>query len=93
MADAGGPVSLLRRSALGPYIFPVIPAEFTNWRDEVRAWKDSCALLEQSYTHDRTAPAWPRDHPAARRDLGQQARSVPGHARPSSWFWPATTAT
>ncbi len=49
MADAGGPVSLLRRSALGPYIFPVIPAEFTNWRDEVRAWKDSCALLEQSY--------------------------------------------
>ncbi|MCX6501466.1 MAG: aminomethyl transferase family protein [Microbacterium sp.] len=46
---AGGPVPLLRSSALGPYVFPGIPAEFTNWRDEVRSWKDSVALLEQSY--------------------------------------------
>lgn len=49
MSEAGGPVNLLRGSNLGPYRFPVIPPEFTNWRDEVRAWKDSCALLEQSY--------------------------------------------
>jgi vanillate/3-O-methylgallate O-demethylase len=49
MDKAGGPVNLLRGSNLGPYRFPVIPPEFTNWRDEVRAWKDSCALLEQSY--------------------------------------------
>jgi vanillate/3-O-methylgallate O-demethylase len=49
LAEAGGPVKLLRSSNLGPYTFPVIPAEFTNWRDEVRAWKDSVALLEQSY--------------------------------------------
>lgn len=47
--EAGGPVSLLRSSRLGPYLFPGIPPEFTNWRDEVRAWKDSVALLEQSY--------------------------------------------
>ena len=46
---AGGPVPLLRSSALGPYQFPGIPPEFTNWRDEVRAWKDGVALLEQSY--------------------------------------------
>ncbi|MFD2055807.1 aminomethyl transferase family protein [Mesorhizobium calcicola] len=45
----GAPVNLLRGSNLGPYRFPVIPPEFTNWRDEVRAWKDDCALLEQSY--------------------------------------------
>lgn len=49
LKTAGGPVNLLRGSNLGPYRFPVIPPEFTNWRDEVRAWKDSCALLEQSY--------------------------------------------
>ena len=49
IAEAGGPVNLLRGSNLGPYRFPVIPPEFTNWRDEVRSWKDSCALLEQSY--------------------------------------------
>ncbi|THG30094.1 aminomethyltransferase family protein [Naasia lichenicola] len=47
---AGSPVQLLRGPGqLGPYVFPGIAAEFTNWRDEVRAWKDSVALLEQSY--------------------------------------------
>ena len=46
---AGGPVPLLRSSDLGPYQFPGIPPEYTNWRDEVRAWKDGVALLEQSY--------------------------------------------
>ncbi|MGO7897224.1 aminomethyl transferase family protein [Rhizobium ruizarguesonis] len=47
--DAGGPVKFLRGSNIGPYTFPVIPPEFTNWRDEVRSWKDSVALLELSY--------------------------------------------
>lgn len=46
---AGGAVPLLRSSGLGPYVFPGIPPEFTNYRDEVRAWKDGVALLEQSY--------------------------------------------
>lgn len=46
---AGGPVNLLRSAPLGRYVFPVIPPEFTNWRDEVRAWKNGVALLEQSY--------------------------------------------
>ena len=47
---AGGAVQLLRGPGqLGPYVFPGIPPEFTNWRAEVRAWKESVALLEQSY--------------------------------------------
>lgn len=47
---AGGPVELLRGpEQLGPYVFPGIPPEFTNWRDEQRAWKEGVALLEQSY--------------------------------------------
>jgi glycine cleavage system aminomethyltransferase T len=49
MDAAGGAVNLLRSAPLGRYVFPVIPPEFTNWRDEVRAWKTSVALLEQSY--------------------------------------------
>jgi vanillate/3-O-methylgallate O-demethylase len=49
LQDAGGPVRLLRGSNLGPYTFPVIPPELTNWRDEQRAWRESCALLELSY--------------------------------------------
>ena len=37
---AGGPVLLLRGPGqLGPYVFPGIAPEFTNWRAEVRSWK------------------------------------------------------
>lgn len=58
MAAAGGPLNLLRGTNLGSRpnvpltitaLFPGIPPEFTNWRDEARAWQNSCALLEQSY--------------------------------------------
>jgi vanillate/3-O-methylgallate O-demethylase len=43
------PVELLRNSQIGPYAFPVVRSEFTNWRDEQRAWKESCALFDQSH--------------------------------------------
>src|ERR1700680_3417257 len=45
----GNPVVLLRNSQIGPYAFPVVRAEFTNWRDEQRAWRETCALLDQSH--------------------------------------------
>ena len=37
LQSAGSPVQLLRNSQIGPYAFPVVPAEFTNWRDEQRS--------------------------------------------------------
>jgi glycine cleavage system aminomethyltransferase T len=43
------PVDLLRQSQTGPYAFPVVRPEFTNWRDEQRSWRRSCALLDQSH--------------------------------------------
>ncbi len=46
---AGNPVQLLRNSQTGPYIYPVVPPEFTNWRDEQRAWRETCILFNQSY--------------------------------------------
>ncbi len=46
---AASPVELLRNSQIGPYAFPVVKPEFTNWRDEQRAWKESCALFDQSH--------------------------------------------
>jgi vanillate/3-O-methylgallate O-demethylase len=49
LVKAGSPVKMLRSAQLGPYTFPVIPPEFTNWRDEQRSWKHGCALLELSY--------------------------------------------
>src|SRR5216683_598907 len=46
---AGSPVQLLRNSQIGPYAFPVVRAEFTNWRDEQRSWRETCALFDQSH--------------------------------------------
>jgi vanillate/3-O-methylgallate O-demethylase len=46
---AGSPVELLRNSQIGPYAFPVVRAEFTNWRDEQRSWAQTCALFDQSH--------------------------------------------
>lgn len=46
---ATSPVDLLRNSQIGPYAFPVVRSEFTNWRDEQRAWRHTCALFDQSH--------------------------------------------
>jgi vanillate/3-O-methylgallate O-demethylase len=46
---SGSPVQRLRNSQIGPYAFPVVRPEFTNWRDEQRAWKETCALFDQSH--------------------------------------------
>src|ERR1700704_2913399 len=47
--NAGNPVDLLRNSQIGPYAFPVVRSEFTNWRDEQRSWRETCALFDQSH--------------------------------------------
>jgi vanillate/3-O-methylgallate O-demethylase len=49
LKTAGNPVTLLRNSQLGAYVYPVVPSEFTNWRDEQRAWRDSVVLFDQSH--------------------------------------------
>jgi glycine cleavage system aminomethyltransferase T len=45
----GNPVKLLRESQTGPYIYPVVPSEYSNWRDEQRAWRETAILFNQSY--------------------------------------------
>ncbi|MFT7134704.1 MAG: vanillate/3-O-methylgallate O-demethylase [Akkermansiaceae bacterium] len=47
--SAGGVLNMLRSSSLGHVIFPGIPPEFSNWRDEQRAWQHAVVLFEQSY--------------------------------------------
>jgi vanillate/3-O-methylgallate O-demethylase len=46
---AGNTVEMLRNAQTPPYIYPVIPPEYTNWRDEQRAWQHSCAFFNQCY--------------------------------------------
>src|SRR5699024_6032467 len=45
---AGGPVELLRNAQWPPITFPITP-EFTNWRDEQRAWRTGVAIMDQSH--------------------------------------------
>lgn len=42
-------VNMLRNQQVGPNVYPGVPAEFSNWRDEQRAWATSCVLFNQSY--------------------------------------------
>ena len=43
------PVDMLRNSQMGAYVYPVVPTEFSNWRDEQRAWRETCVLFDQSH--------------------------------------------
>lgn len=45
----GNPVKMLRNSQTGPYVYPVVLPEYSNWRDEQRAWQQTCVLFNQSY--------------------------------------------
>ena len=46
---AGDVVAMLRNAQTPPYIYPVVPPEYSNWRDEQRAWQNTCVFFNQSY--------------------------------------------
>ncbi len=48
----GSPVKLLRNSKIGMYVYPVVAAEFTNWRSEQVAWRKSAVLFDQTHHMD-----------------------------------------
>ncbi|HMB74741.1 MAG TPA: aminomethyltransferase family protein [Gammaproteobacteria bacterium] len=52
MAAAGGPVELLRNSKAGIYVYPVVAPEFSNWRSEQMAWRNSAVLFDQTHHMD-----------------------------------------
>ena len=49
LSGVGGIVEFLRNQQAGPNVYPGVPAEYTNWRDEQCAWQHSCVLFNQSY--------------------------------------------
>jgi vanillate/3-O-methylgallate O-demethylase len=49
LRQAGNTVDMLRNSRIGAYVYPVVAPEFTNWRDEQRAWRESAVLFDQSH--------------------------------------------
>jgi len=40
---------MLRNAQLGPNVYPGVPPEFTNWRDEQAAWQNACILFDLSW--------------------------------------------
>jgi vanillate/3-O-methylgallate O-demethylase len=46
---AGNPAQMLRNSQIGAYVYPVVPSEFSNWRDEQKAWRETAVLFDQSH--------------------------------------------
>ena len=49
LQSSGNLVDLLRNSQLGAYVYPVVPSEFSNWRDEQRAWREAAVLFDQTH--------------------------------------------
>lgn len=48
----GDTVEHLRNSQVGMYIYPVVAAEFSNWRDEQKAWRETAVLFDQTHHMD-----------------------------------------
>jgi Glycine cleavage system T protein (aminomethyltransferase) len=48
IARTGSPVEFLRHQDWPAITFPIQP-EFTNWRDEQRAWSSTVAIMDQSH--------------------------------------------
>ncbi|MFZ1880319.1 MAG: hypothetical protein WAU41_09140 [Gaiellaceae bacterium] len=49
LQTVANPVDLVRNSQIGPYVYPKVPAEFSNWRDEQHAWRETSCLFDQSH--------------------------------------------
>jgi vanillate/3-O-methylgallate O-demethylase len=49
---SGNIVEVLRNAQNAAYIVPVVPSEFSNWRLEMQAWRETAALFDQSHHMD-----------------------------------------
>jgi vanillate/3-O-methylgallate O-demethylase len=52
VVDAGNIVETLRNAQNPAYVVPVVTSEYSNWRLEQRAWRDTAALFDQSHHMD-----------------------------------------
>ncbi|HTR26728.1 MAG TPA: hypothetical protein VMI10_22345 [Terriglobales bacterium] len=47
--SVGNTVDMLRNSQIGAYVYPVVPTEYSNWRDEQLAWRQTAVLFDQTH--------------------------------------------
>ena len=60
LQTVGNPVTLARNSQIGPYVYPKVPSEFSNWRDEQHAWRETLLSLRPVAPHDGPVHQGPR---------------------------------
>lgn len=49
LRSVGNIADFLRNQQTGPNVYPGVPAEYSNWRDEQWAWQHAAVLYNQSY--------------------------------------------
>jgi syringate O-demethylase len=49
LAGKKGIAQFLYNQQTGPNVYPGVPPEYTNWREEQKAWQKTCVLFNQSY--------------------------------------------
>ena len=82
IVDETNPVDLLRNSQIGAYVYPVVAAEFSNWRDAQRAWRETCGPFDQShpmgdlFVEGPDAPKLLSPEPCQPFDRGRRGMSV-----------------
>ncbi|NDK31962.1 vanillate/3-O-methylgallate O-demethylase [Nesterenkonia haasae] len=50
--ESSNVIDHLRNAQVGAYVYPVVASEFSNWRSEVQAWRDSAVLFDQTHHMD-----------------------------------------
>lgn len=55
----GNPVSHLRNNPGAAYFPPIVPGEFTSWRLEQQAWRESAVLFDQTHHMDTVTLSGP----------------------------------
>lgn len=56
---AGGAVPLLRSAKTGIHVYPVVAPEFSNWRDEQRAWRNTAVPFDRAHHMGELIVEWP----------------------------------
>jgi vanillate/3-O-methylgallate O-demethylase len=79
---AGDPVRMLRNSRIGAYVYPVVPTEFSNWRSEQQAWRETAVLFDQSHHMAEITLSGPDAFAlCSRATINSFAGFVPGKAK------------
>ena len=60
LAEYANPVEMLRHSKIGMYVYPVVAPEFSNWRSEQAAWRQSAVLFDQTHHMDELTVEGPQ---------------------------------